>query len=159
MPTNVSHRRTTYPGRAVRVQEAQTSISPPSPSPSPKGRQRTCEAFDVAGVYGRRWSLTIKRHVCSFTSFVWFFKKLKIMTIKINSEANVKNYGKLSSYSPIFLSFFSSFRKFLAFVCISEEVNQPNKFSPLSSLHWFILIWIKVSAKSSWREFKIQILV
>ena len=42
-------------------------VSEVTGGPNPlKGRQRTCDSSGVAGVHGRRWSLSIRRSVCSF---------------------------------------------------------------------------------------------
>lgn len=47
----------------------------PSPTPKTKGWQRNFDASGVADIHGRRYSLTIRQNVCSFT--LYYIKKTR----------------------------------------------------------------------------------
>ena len=61
-----------------------------------KGRQRTCDSSGVAGVHGRRWSLTIRRSVCSFA--LLFHKKKKCTPILFFQVRNHLERKRRHSY-------------------------------------------------------------
>ena len=73
-------------------------VSEVTGGPNPlKGRQRACDSSGVAGVHGRRWSLTIRRSVCSF-AFLLHTKKQKRYYTKYLKISYLRNviYGKIN---------------------------------------------------------------
>ena len=62
-PTERLHRKSAWNNACVVFRRVSEVTGGPN---SLKGQQRTCDSSGVAGVHGRRWSLTIRRSVCSF---------------------------------------------------------------------------------------------